>query len=83
MMNFDDWEDVDEWLKPLDYESFWNEVRPFSLDLQSKRSCDEQIASGSIDEATVLDVLKFMARLELTQRYRLQHRDAAPWFSLH
>lgn len=83
MMAFDDREDVEEWLEPLDYEGFWKEAEPFGLILEPRESCDRQIASGSIDEATVLYVLKGMARLELTFRYRLKPRDRMPWLALH
>lgn len=83
MRSFDDMEDVQEWLVPLDYENFWKEIEPFALELQPRESCDVQIANGSIDEATVLYVLKGMARLELVQRYGLRPRDVMPWHSLH
>ena len=80
---FNDREDVEEWLKPLDYEGFWREIEIFGLDLQPRESCDAQIASGEIDEATVLYVLKGMARLELIERYALPVRDVMPQYSLH
>ena len=83
MYPFDDMEDVEEWLKPLDYNSFWEEIAPFELALQTRESCDAQITSGSIDEPTVLYVLKGMARQELVERYRLKPRDLMPWYSLH
>ena len=44
--------------------------------------CDRQIAAGEIDQETVLDVLKYMARLELTERLGLQRRLATPWLKL-
>lgn len=83
MMMFKDRKDVEEWLEPLDYEGFWVETEPFGLELQSRESCDRQIASGSIDEATVLSVLKGMARLEIVRRFSLGARDRMPWHSLH
>lgn len=83
MPAFKHMEDVEEWLAPLDYESFWRKTAPFALGLQSRESCDRQIASGSIDEATVLSVLKGMARLELIERHALPVRDTVPWMSLH
>ena len=80
---FNDMEDVEEWLAPLDYETFWREAAPLDLALEPKESCDAQIASGSIDEGTVLYVLKGLARLELVERYALLPRDRMPWHSLH
>ena len=83
MRPFEDRDDVKEWLEPLDYEAFWRETAIYDLALQPRESCDRQIGSGSVDEATVLSVLKGMARLELIQRYRLKPRDRMPWHSLH
>ena len=83
MQMFNDTEDLEEWLEPLDYEAFWKETALFALELEPKESCDEQIASGSIDEATVLFVLKGIARLELVQRFGLKPRDDMPWHALH
>jgi len=83
MRTFGDREDVEEWLAPLDYNAFWAQTEPFALDIQPRASCDAQITSGEVDEATVLFVLKGMARLELVERYALSPRDTAPWLSLH
>ncbi|MBN9304896.1 MAG: hypothetical protein BGO82_10700 [Devosia sp. 67-54] len=85
MMQFDDSDDVEEWLETLGYEDFWTQADLFVLELcgQSRACCDRQIASGSIDANTVLDVLKGMARLELIERFSLKPRDIMPWYSLH
>jgi hypothetical protein len=83
MEMFNDREDVEEWLEPLDYECFWKETAIFALEIEPRESCDEQIASGSIDKATVLSVLKGFARLELIQRFGLKPRDVMPWHALH
>lgn len=79
---FNDMEDVEEWLAPLDYAAFWNAAEGLELELEPKESCDAQIARGSIDEATVLHVLKGLARLELVERFRLRARGRT-WRSLH
>ena len=79
MQCFNDSDDLGEWLDPLGYEAFWEAVAPFALRLQSRRSCDEQIAAGIVEEDTVLIVLKSMARLELAERLRLRPRDRTPW----
>jgi hypothetical protein len=83
MMIFDDMEDLEEWLAPLDWESFWKDTAGFELVLQPRESCERQIATGGIDEKTVLYVLKGMARLELIERFHLKPRDVMPWYSLH
>lgn len=74
--------DVEAWIEPLDYLSFWYAVQPYDLVLQPRDHCDRQIASGEIDEATVLDVLKYFVRLELTARLGLHWRPVTPWLKL-
>lgn len=83
MLVFKDMEDVEEWLAPLDYEAFWRETAIFGLAIQPRESCDRQIGSRSVDEATVLSALKGMARLELIEHFALRVRDTMPWMSLH
>lgn len=83
MMMFEDREDVEEWLEPLDYETFWREVSIFPIELQSKESCDEQIARGVVSEKTVLNVLKGFVRLQLIDLFQLKTRDCFPHFSMH
>lgn len=82
MRTFNDANDVEEWLAPLSYAEFWDEVAPFALVLQDRTSCDEQIHAGTVDEETVLFVLKGMARLELIERLRLRPRKRIPWQDL-
>lgn len=82
-MLFEDREDLWEWLEPLGYDAFWNEIESFGLAIQSRESCDRQIAASIVDEATVLTVLKGFARLELTERFHLRPRDRMPWYALH
>ena len=83
MRYFEDQQDVSEWLEPLSYEEFWREISAFDLEIQSKENCDEQIAGGSIDEATVLRVLKGMARIQIVELQNLPHRDYVAPISLH
>lgn len=83
MKEFTDREDVEEWLAQLDYEGFWKEAARFELDITSRTSCDIHIATGAIDEETVLFALKGMARLELVDRYDLRPRAAQPWHRIH
>jgi hypothetical protein len=84
MQYFEDRQDVEEWLEPLGYDDFWREVSTFPLTmLQSRESCDEQIARGDVDEETVLYVLKGIVRLEIVQQQNLKPRDTVPWMSMH
>lgn len=83
MRKFNHIDDVEEWLEPLDYEIFWFEVLPFELTLQDHDHCDHLIRTGSVSKELVLDVLKGMARLELTQRLGLGHRTYVEEMSLH
>lgn len=72
-------DDIEDWLAPMDYEGFWYAVAPYNLILQPRAHCDDQIARGLVDEATVLDVVKHMARMELTKRHGLKWREVTPW----
>ncbi|MEM7522451.1 MAG: hypothetical protein AAF360_01565 [Pseudomonadota bacterium] len=77
MHDFEDTDDVVEWLKPMDYEEFWKAVEPFYLDLDPKHFCDEEIARG-VDEALVLRCLKNLARLQIAEMLGLKWRTYLP-----
>lgn len=83
MQEFEDREDVEEWLEPLGYDAFWKEIERFGVELPEREDCDADIAAGAADEATVLSVLKGMVRLELVRRHGLRPRDVMPWHALH
>lgn len=72
MKKFNHIQDIDEWFEPLKYEEFWYAVEPFDLMLQDRNHCDEQIAECGANMDTVLNVLKFMARRELTEQLGLK-----------
>lgn len=77
-------EDVEEWLRPLDYETFWRETEPYGLAIETRQGCDAQIAGGEIDQATVLTALKACAIIELVDRYALRRRPVdRPFLSVH
>ncbi len=77
-------EDVEEWLEPMDYPGFWYAVQPYDLTLQPRCHCDQQIKDGEADPAVVLEVLKHMARLELTKRLELSRRPTkAGLYAVH
>jgi len=82
MKEFRTIDDVEDWLEPMDYSGFWYVIEPYDLVLQPRDHCDDQIASGVVDLETVLDVLKSMARMELTQRHGLHWRLPTPWLKL-
>jgi len=82
MKKFKHIQDIDEWLEPLKYEEFWYAVEPFDLVLQDRDHCDEQIAECGVEVDTVLNVLKFMARRELTEQLGLERRPVTPWVQL-
>ncbi|MFA6965226.1 hypothetical protein [Bosea sp. (in: a-proteobacteria)] len=83
MQYFEDEQDVEEWLEPLDYAQFWRETATFCLDLPSRDHCDTSIARRKVPEATVLSVLKGMARLQIVERQKLPARITVPWMSRH
>ena len=57
-MDFKHIDDIVDWLEPMDYETFWKEIKPFCLVLIPREKCDADIASGGTDEETVLYVMK-------------------------
>ena len=84
MKNLRSTQDVEEWLEPMSYLEFWYAIEPFELRLQGqdKAHCDKQIRNTEVDQETVLDVLKYFARLELSKRYQLKRRVIAPWLEV-
>jgi hypothetical protein len=75
-------DDVDDWLEPMNYEEFWRVIKTHYLVLQPRESCDQQIADGEVDRETVLEVMKYLARIELTKRHGLHWKPATPWLKL-
>ena len=75
--------DIEDWLKPLDYQAFWEEVGPYNLTLQPRDHCDREIASGLVTEQVVLDVLKIMVRIELGRILGLERRAELPDVTWH
>lgn len=82
MKNFKYVEDVEDWLKPMDYQGFWVAVAPYNLVLQRREHCDSQITSGEIDLETVIYVLKHMAQTEISQNLGLERKPITPWLKL-
>ncbi len=83
MRYFDDMEDVEEWLEPLDWDAYWREVSTFDLAIQSRESCEELVANGTLDRSELLGVLKAFVRLEVIALQDLKPRDVMPWYALH
>ena len=81
MVVFEDIEDVIDWLEPLDYLAFWEAIAPYDLTLQSRDHCDGLIAGGKVEPGVMLDGLKYLARLELAQRFGLNRRIYHPYAS--
>ncbi len=82
MQQFNDIEDVEQWLEPMDYQGFWYAVKPFDLTLQDRAHCEQQMAESIVPMETVLFGLKALARKELIQKHRLKHRKQTPWVRL-
>lgn len=82
-MKFKDIDDIVEWLEPMDYETFWQEIKPFCLIMLPREKCDADIASGTTDEETVLYVMKNFARMELASILKLEWRIDVPMLTVH
>lgn len=78
MALFDDIQDVEEWLEPLDYLAFWKAVAPYNLTLQDRDQVEGLIAGGKLDQALALKVLKELAQMELSKTLRLKDRVYHP-----
>lgn len=83
MMFFEDRNDVEEWLEPLDFETFWREAAVFEPDIDTRAHCEAMIAAGIVSEAEVLSVLKSDVRRDLVARFRLPCRHPRRWKSVH
>ncbi|MCA1241456.1 hypothetical protein LC092_03285 [Stappia stellulata] len=83
MRDFDDVEDVIEWLEPLGYLQFWDAIAPYGIDLPDRDHCDEEIMRGVDTTEEMLTFLKGLTRVELTQRYRLKRRSYVETMSMH
>ena len=81
-MKFSYINDIEDWLEPMDYETFWEEIRPYCLVMLPREKCDADIESG-VDEETVLYVLKNFARLELASILKLEWRCDVAFMSMH
>jgi hypothetical protein len=82
-MEFKDIDDIVEWLEPMDYDTFWDEIRPYCLLLFPRAECDQDLANGHVDEEDLLSILKSMARLELASILKLEWRIDVPMITLH
>lgn len=84
MQWFEHRDDVEEWLRPLGYDAFWREIEAYAVNVTARSACDAQIASGAIDEPTVLTALKALTLMELVERYGLKRRPIdKPFLSVH
>lgn len=78
MVEFEDIQDVEEWLAPLDYIDFWSAIAPYRLGLDDRPFCDGLIAGGNMTEDKLLDTLKALAVMELTAIFDLRDRIRVP-----
>ncbi len=78
MVIFEDIQDVEEWLEPLDYVAFWDAVAPYCLTLQDRDHCDGLIGGGQVGADLILSVLKGLAVMELRAAFNLNDRIHEP-----
>ena len=75
MVVFQDIEEVEEWLAPMDYVALWEAVAPYNVFTIAERDhCDGLIARGIVPQETILTGLKGMALTKLRDAFGLQHR---------
>lgn len=75
MTIFEDIQDVEEWLAPIDYVTLWEAAEPYEVFSDADRDrCDGLIARGEVRQDTILTGLKTMTRLALTERFGLKDR---------
>ena len=53
MVVFQDIQDVEEWLAPLDWIAFWEAIAPYRLGMDDREHCDGLIAGGMLREVEV------------------------------
>lgn len=75
MLDFETFEDVEEWLAPMGYETLWAAILPTGLYGEADRAhCDRTLAEGIADMETVVEVTKRMALHDLAIQYDLPFR---------
>ena len=75
MVIFQDIQDVEEWLEPLDYIAFWEALAPYDVfSIADRDHCDGLIAGGKVEQSTILKGIKGMARNSLVDGFGLKHR---------
>jgi hypothetical protein len=78
MVIFQDIQDLEDWLRPMDYVQFWEAVAPYGFSMQERDHCDGQIARGEVEPDLILSGLKFMAVVELSHSLSLKDRIYDP-----
>jgi len=82
-MKFKHINDIEDWLEPMGYETFWREIRPYCLVMLPREKCDADMTNGDVDEETVLYVMKNFARIELAAIFKLEWRNDVPMMAMH
>ena len=77
MQRFEFIEDVEEWLEPMGYETFWQAIEPYGIfGPEDRAHCDRTLEDGIAPMDTVMAVTKAMFRWELTLACDLKVRPA-------
>lgn len=75
MIDFQTFEDVEEWLAPMGFEAFWDAMRTIGLyGPEDQAHCDRTLAQGVADMETVMCVTKRMALHALVAQFDLPFR---------
>ncbi|QBF32347.1 hypothetical protein [Thalassococcus sp. S3] len=79
MVIFNDIQDVETWLAPLDYVALWDAAAPYAVFTEDDREhCDGLIAAGTVAQHKILAGLKIMVRVALSERFDLHDRIYDP-----
>lgn len=83
MKQFETENELEAWLEALDYEDFWTEMTQSAVTLPAREECDDRISQRVLTQTAMLETLRHLAKLELSERYGLEWEDPMPLMSVH
>lgn len=75
MQRFEFIEDVEAWVEPMGYETFWQAIEPYGIfGPEDRAHCDHTLADGIAPMDTVMAVTKGMFCMEMRLAHDLRIR---------